>query len=409
MSEVDLAKLLHDISNGEKIMLPPGEYKGPFHIDRPVKISGSGPSTVLWAPQGPVVKVQAANVFLECLSIEVTEDHSKPALKLEGNNQAQFNQIRVLGGVEGLPAGQNWDVPETIDFGELIPGRKAEKMVGIRLPGSGTLSSNCAGLHVISKSTPGGPTTLRLEFEEDHLVPGMLIDGLLEITCLGINTLIRLTGEVQAVSNTVAGRRNRVEAINGDIFQGIGANKAPIPIQTKEEEHPFEQEENAWLPQPISDKPSRTIDTFLERVEKAELAREFDRAQQILEDALMLYPQDIRLRSAAAMFFERIGDFPNAASEWEIIHSIDHTYPQVLTHLAKAYTQTNRSDQTISLLEKELELGQQTAEIYRNLAMAYHKSGRVSEAVWAMEKAQEISFDPKLKALINMWRKQLLD
>lgn len=407
MSSIDLTQLLTSSSSGAQITLPPGEFKGPFKIDRPISIIGSGLATVLWSPQGPVVSVHAPNTSFERLSIEVTEDYTRPAIKLDSNYPVQFNQVRILGKVDGLSSGQKWDLPEMIDFGVLVPGKRVSKLVVVRVPSPAVLSSSCAGLQVITKSLISGSNAVKLEFEEDHLVPGMLIDGLLEISCGGIVTLLRITGEVQSIANTVARQRNRAEVIGGDLLSGAGTPR-PVAEPINEASEPLEEEDgNTWKPQPVSDKPIYTIDSFIERAQKAEETKETDQARQIFEEALMTFPQNIRLRESAANFFERIGDFSGAGLEWEIIHSIDPTNQQVIRHLAKAYNQTHRHKETILLMEKALEQGEHTAEVYRFLAMAYSQDSRYEEAIWAMERAQDLEFVPKLKGLLIAWKRQL--
>ncbi len=419
-SEFDLARALASAAPGGTINLPPGEYKGTYRVEKPVTICGAGPATVCWSPQGPVFRIAAGPVVIKNLSIEVTEDPNKTGVQIEPAGRVQFEQVRLRGKVDGLPADQAFDIPSRVDFGVLPVGRRTEQPLVITVPDQATLTCTCTGLTIEKKSRMGKQTRLQLIFEEDHLSPGMLIDGLLEVSCMGVTSYIRLTGEVQTFSNTVAGQQQRGEGTGAvDPFAGLGRDRK------EEEEENAEKAGGGVRPEtkprtpasptspatPVSDSSplaiQASVDSYLLRIQQAESLKAYEEARALFEEAVMKHPQHLPLRVEQARFFERRGDFAAACSEWEIIQKSQPDFPDIAQHLARGYQQTGRTDRVIQILEALLPKGNQPAEVYRLLAVAYQKAGRMGEANWALEKAQQISFDRTSERLLRSWKQQV--
>lgn len=207
MSAFDLAKILATAENGQVIYIPPGEHQGPFWIDRPIYLTGSGRTSVLWAAVGPVVRVESQDVVLENLSIEVADDKTHPALMMNPQLPVKLSQVRVIGKIEGMARGQIWDLPEVIDFGVIIPGQKTELAVQIQLPGPVSQFVSGTGVLVSTSTSLNDRTQLKVEFSEDYLTPGMLIDSQFEVTCCGLTVPVRVVGEVQGRENPTAYRQ----------------------------------------------------------------------------------------------------------------------------------------------------------------------------------------------------------
>jgi hypothetical protein len=107
-STADLHRLLLTAEAGDTIQLAPGEYRGPFLIDKTLYLRGENRRTVLWRRGGPVVYVRAQDVKLERLYLERT---------------VQPGPL-VIHEAECIPTGkESMEVGETlINLGELPPG-----------------------------------------------------------------------------------------------------------------------------------------------------------------------------------------------------------------------------------------------------------------------------------------------
>lgn len=108
---------------GEQIDLPAGEFEGPFHIAKRCTVTGV--NTTLWCERGPVLTVDAPNVILRDLRVDVTgscaDDGAVAILSRTGDTAAE--RVSVLGMVRGFGKEDSVSLPHLISLGEFPADR----------------------------------------------------------------------------------------------------------------------------------------------------------------------------------------------------------------------------------------------------------------------------------------------
>jgi hypothetical protein len=126
----NFADLLQIVRDGHEIALTPGDYKGPFTIDKSIRISGTGTNTLIWAVDEPALVVKVPGVRLENLAIERTVggDTGAVVLSAGGGTSPILNQVKLRGVAENVQwEGASWDIPAVLDFGEIETNRQVER------------------------------------------------------------------------------------------------------------------------------------------------------------------------------------------------------------------------------------------------------------------------------------------
>lgn len=157
----------NSISSGN-FVLTPGEYEGPFVIDRACVIDG-GHST-LWANNGPVLSITVPNVVVKNLRIEVTgsptSEEARIAIKTSDIN-TKLDNIEVRGSVVGLAQeSENWDLPGIISLGEFAANKENTFAVSLQVPSEATLDSKVKDLRISPTHLSIGQNSLILTTDE---------------------------------------------------------------------------------------------------------------------------------------------------------------------------------------------------------------------------------------------------
>jgi tetratricopeptide (TPR) repeat protein len=153
-------------------------------------------------------------------------------------------------------------------------------------------------------------------------------------------------------------------------------------------------------------------ESFLDRARMAVDAGNLDQAIEFLSQAIKLKPGAIKPRIELARLCEKRGSFDLAAEEWRQILTIEPHHFDARQQLIVCYNQLNRFDEAIALVEESLRDAswKDNSDLFRALAMAYYKTGRLNEALWALGRAQQLCSDPKQKArlaaLKQIWEKE---
>ncbi|HUJ67247.1 MAG TPA: hypothetical protein VLX59_17000, partial [Acidimicrobiales bacterium] len=210
MSAFDLTAEIAQQPRGVTIQLDYGEFRGPWVLDRPVRLQGRGPATVLWSPHGPVLTVESSDVHLADLAIETTEEVDGLALLVEaGAHPVGFSKVRIGGRAEGLHPGRRWWVPAVIELGRIQPTQRIERTVICDIPEPASIRVELDGLQVTATEQAGGRLALRLVLDTGGLSAGSAIEGQVHVEAGGLSGIIRVAGSTM------------VDA---------GAGAAPVPL-----------------------------------------------------------------------------------------------------------------------------------------------------------------------------------
>ncbi|MHA2425704.1 MAG: tetratricopeptide repeat protein, partial [Candidatus Thorarchaeota archaeon] len=145
-------------------------------------------------------------------------------------------------------------------------------------------------------------------------------------------------------------------------------------------------------------------------------------ASQILEEAILLLPEDLSLRGTYALTLYRLGDFTQATIEWDTIHQLNpnlmtatanYAYTLLLQNrideatplVESAFAMDPRDDRALvlkgilalsngstesarSFFEKVLEIDPDNVQALSRLAVICHQSGEVDECNKYLENAE---------------------
>ncbi len=183
--------------SGATIRLPRGEFQGPIVISRPLTIEGEG--AVIWAQNGPVVRLQSDQVTLRGLQIEVTDpeansDEAKVALQIEAGAPT-LHHICVLGQVVGLGESVNeWQLPALLDLGDFAPRASNSWQFTLEIPVDCHLKSTVSGLQLLPGQLEAG------RFDVQIIATGLSADtflvGQIEVESAGLVRAIPISGRV---------------------------------------------------------------------------------------------------------------------------------------------------------------------------------------------------------------------
>lgn len=121
--------------------LSPGEYEGPLVVKRPCVIDGG--RATLWAKTGPVLVVEAPDVTIKDLRVEVTgaprSGEAWAAVKSSGP-RTKLSQVEVAGAVLGIPGeSENWRLPTVLTLGDFAPDCENAFAFELEAPAAGEI------------------------------------------------------------------------------------------------------------------------------------------------------------------------------------------------------------------------------------------------------------------------------
>ncbi len=194
------------LTEGE-IRLAPGEYEGPFLIDRPVRLVGTGDypeAMTLWTRRGPAVIVRSPGVELINLQVELTcsaevRQHD-PVIWYAPGCAPEVSRAQICGRMESMGAmqhGKGWNLPDLIDLGELRAKYPVSLSLVVQSPGPARLWGELTDLMVSPSLLPeGGEHWVQLGFPADKLIRDTLLAGQLVIESAGETRAVWIIGRV---------------------------------------------------------------------------------------------------------------------------------------------------------------------------------------------------------------------
>ncbi len=151
------------------LKLLPQEYPGPLFIKKSVIIDGQG--ATLWALTGPVLSINANEVTIRNLNVEVTGDvfaksEEECALYLQNSANVQFENVQVRGQITGIEreTGQ-WQYPHSLHIGELTQNTVHQFSLNITVPTQCQIESAISGVQVTPTLLLAGTSTVNIKIE----------------------------------------------------------------------------------------------------------------------------------------------------------------------------------------------------------------------------------------------------
>lgn len=190
-----LQKIIDDAPSGSTLQLARGEFAGPIIVNKPLVIEGNG--AVIWAHNGPVVRVSSAGVTLRDLEVEVTAPGAGPdlrvALWVENGTNAALQKVRVRGEIVGVAAALGeWKLPPQLDLGEFAARELNSFEFEIEVPHSCELQTNVSGVSFVSPRVEAGAR--RVEMRVNGVGNDTFLAGHIELSSGGIGRTVPLRG-----------------------------------------------------------------------------------------------------------------------------------------------------------------------------------------------------------------------
>ncbi len=203
----NLRLIIQEAPAGSKIVVPRGEFEGPFIFDRPVHLVGQGdqPEAVtLWTRRGPAVIVRSAGVSLTNLGVVLTfeEAHQEDAtLWYATGCQPDTQGTQIEGRLEQMKTSNSnsaWILPDLIDLGDLQARYPVTLPMVIHVPGPARLDGRVSGVHVEPTRLPAaGKHQIQVYVPQDMLqLKDTMLAGQLIIESEGESRTVWIIGRV---------------------------------------------------------------------------------------------------------------------------------------------------------------------------------------------------------------------
>lgn len=152
MDSKGIQQLLDNPDSYGRVELPKGEFEGKFIVRKSCVINGN--DSLFWSNSGPVLVVDAENVKLDNMKIELTNSNLPPEQYISvfcRNKDTKLANISVNGSVLGIEdEEQYWGIPRIIDLGTFEAEKNHAYIIEIYSPVEAEISCN---FHDISLST----------------------------------------------------------------------------------------------------------------------------------------------------------------------------------------------------------------------------------------------------------------
>jgi stress response protein SCP2 len=190
-----LQKAIADAPTGSTLKLERGEFQGPITIDKPLVLDGS--AAVIWAQNGPVVRVTSGGVTLRDLEIEATAPDPGPhfdvALWVDDGAGTVLQNVRVRGEIVGIPAAQgDWKLPPVLNLGRFAARQSNSFGFEVEVPQPCDLKTSVAGIAVLPHHLEAGRN--RVEIQVNGIGADIFLAGHIEILSGGVGRTIPLSG-----------------------------------------------------------------------------------------------------------------------------------------------------------------------------------------------------------------------
>jgi hypothetical protein len=202
----NLRQIVRDAPKGAEISVPPGEFEGPFILDRSLRLVGRGnhPKAItLWTRRGPAVIVLSPGVSLSNLNVELTWPEARQSdvtLWYAAGCQPDTQGAQIQGRVEQMgisQSGSGWNLPNIIDLGDLRAKCSITLPMVIEVPGPASIRGELSDLCVEpGKVDAAGQHLLRIGIPGDKLLRDTMLAGQLVVESSGETRSVWIIGRV---------------------------------------------------------------------------------------------------------------------------------------------------------------------------------------------------------------------
>ncbi len=202
----NLKRIVREAPTDAEIRIPPGEYEGPFVIDRPLRLIGNGDSSqavTFWTRRGPAIIVRCSGVTFTSLSIEVTLPEARQTdatIWYQSGCRPDTQGAQIQGRIEEMgksQKGNGWNLPNIIDLGNLRAKYPVSLPMVIQVPEAAQLRSDLKELIVQPAILPsGGEYPIYVSISRNQLEKDTLLAGQLVVECGGDTRSVWIIGQV---------------------------------------------------------------------------------------------------------------------------------------------------------------------------------------------------------------------
>ena len=164
MSSKDIQQLLDNPDSLGRVELPRGEFEGRFIVRKSCVINGN--DALLWSNSGPVLVIDAENVQIDRLKIELTNSSLPDEQYISvfcRNNDTKFKNVEVNGYVLGIDnEEQYWGLPRIVDIGIFEADKNHAYILEIYSPVEAEISCNFHGISISSDTLVQGYNTITI-------------------------------------------------------------------------------------------------------------------------------------------------------------------------------------------------------------------------------------------------------
>lgn len=173
----EIQEQLNRSQRGDVVLLPSGEFQGPFIVANPCTIEGK--NTTLWTKSGPALIIESKDVIVKDLRIEVTKPPTLPddfICLTSKSRDSQFYSVEIIGDVRGIAKEEEpFFIPKLLNLGEFKGGQLSFCEFEITIPVDAELISCITDVTVSPSKLKAGIN--RITITMDHIDNGMLIYG----------------------------------------------------------------------------------------------------------------------------------------------------------------------------------------------------------------------------------------
>lgn len=154
------------------------EIPGPIIFKKQIVFDGKG--STIWASKGPVLTIDADNVVIKNLNIEVScnndKDEEKIALVVNKKDGVKLENVMCRGLVKGLKSEEgNWEYPFSLSIGRIASNLEQKFFLDIYVPVSCKILSKVSGVKLNPESL--SPGTNRIMVLVEPFLDGTILNG----------------------------------------------------------------------------------------------------------------------------------------------------------------------------------------------------------------------------------------